>query len=86
MRIGAVIAALGAAGATSVIDLGCGEGRLLKALFEHRSFERIAGMDVSWRALEMAEKRLRFERLPLRSIEAGRWSCTDTRRSPSRNG
>ena len=64
MRIGAVLAALQAAGAKSVIDLGCGEGCLLKALLENRSFERIVGMDVSFRSLELARKRLRFDELP----------------------
>jgi len=64
MRIGGVTAALRAVEAKSVIDLGCGEGRLLKALLENRSFERIVGMDVSWRSLELAQKRLRFDQLP----------------------
>jgi 3' terminal RNA ribose 2'-O-methyltransferase Hen1 len=64
MKIGTVMAALSAVGAKSVIDLGCGEGRLLKALLENRSFERIVGMDVSYRSLEVAQKRLRFEQLP----------------------
>jgi 3' terminal RNA ribose 2'-O-methyltransferase Hen1 len=63
MRIGAVLAAFEAVNAKSVIDLGCGEGRLLKALLENRSFERIVGMDVSFRSLELAQKRLRFDQL-----------------------
>jgi 3' terminal RNA ribose 2'-O-methyltransferase Hen1 len=64
MRIGAVMSALTAVDAKIVIDLGCGEGRLLKALLENRSFERIVGMDVSWRSLEFAQKRLRFDQMP----------------------
>jgi 3' terminal RNA ribose 2'-O-methyltransferase Hen1 len=64
MRIGAVLSALTAVEAKSVIDLGCGEGRLLKALLENRTFTRIVGMDVSWRTLEFAQKRLRFDQLP----------------------
>jgi 3' terminal RNA ribose 2'-O-methyltransferase Hen1 len=63
-RLSAVIAALKSAGAKRVIDLGCGEGRLLKALLEDRTFNEITGMDVSHRALEMAADRLRLERLP----------------------
>ncbi len=63
-RIGAVIAALRAAGARRVIDAGCGEGRLLRALLDDSSFERVAGMDVSYRALQVAEKRLKLDRLP----------------------
>lgn len=64
MRIGAVMSSLRGAQAKSVIDLGCGEGRLLKALLSDRAFERIVGMDVSWRSLEVAQKRLRFDQLP----------------------
>jgi 3' terminal RNA ribose 2'-O-methyltransferase Hen1 len=63
-RLSAVIAALKGAGAKRVIDLGCGEGRLLKALLEDRSFDEVVGMDVSHRALEMAAARLRLERMP----------------------
>ncbi len=64
MRIGAVMGALRGVEAKSVIDLGCGEGRLLKELLEDRSFQRIVGMDVSWRSLETAQRRLRFDQLP----------------------
>lgn len=64
LRTQAVLEALKAAGATTVLDLGCGEGRLLQALLRERQFERIAGMDVSHRALEIAAGRLRLERLP----------------------
>ena len=63
-RIGVTLSVLRAAQAKTVIDLGCGEGKLLRALLEDRSFERIVGMDVSWRALELAAKRLRLEQLP----------------------
>lgn len=62
-RMGAVMAALRAAGAKSVVDLGCGEGKLLTLLIEDAAFERITGMDVSWRSLETARKRLRFDRM-----------------------
>jgi len=63
-RIGAVVAALRQAGARRVIDVGCGEGRLVQELLRDRAFEKIAGMDVSWRALEMARDRLDLDRLP----------------------
>jgi 3' terminal RNA ribose 2'-O-methyltransferase Hen1 len=63
-RLGAVLAALKSSGATSVIDLGCGGGRLLARLLEERSVRRILGMDVSWHALERARQRLRFDRMP----------------------
>jgi 3' terminal RNA ribose 2'-O-methyltransferase Hen1 len=63
-RIGAVLSALRAAEARTVVDLGCGDGKLLKALLEDRVFERILGMDVSWRSLEIAHRRLALDRLP----------------------
>jgi 3' terminal RNA ribose 2'-O-methyltransferase Hen1 len=63
-RIGTVIAALKDAGARKIIDLGCGEGRLLSALLKEKSFEHIVGMDISVRALEIAKKRLNIDRLP----------------------
>lgn len=63
-RLGAVLAALKSAGAARVLDLGCGEGRLLQALLKERQFTEIAGMDVSHRALEIARDRLHYDRLP----------------------
>ncbi|HYG81632.1 MAG TPA: 3' terminal RNA ribose 2'-O-methyltransferase Hen1 [Pyrinomonadaceae bacterium] len=63
-RQAAVLAALRDAGAKRVVDLGCGEGRLLKTLLEDRGFDEVVGMDVSHRALEAAANRLRLERLP----------------------
>ncbi len=63
-RIGAVIAALKASGAIHILDLGCGEGRLLRALLKEKQFGRIKGMDVSIRSLEIAADRLRLEEMP----------------------
>ena len=63
-RLGAVLAALKASGATKVLDLGCGEGRLLSLLLGERQFTDILGMDVSYRALEIAGDKLKLDRLP----------------------
>ena len=65
-RLGAVVAVLKEAGARRVLDLGCGEGRLLKVLLRDQRFEEIVGLDASYRALEMAQKRLHLDRLPPR--------------------
>ena len=53
-------------GARSVVDLGCGEGRLLRRLLDDKRVTRILGMDVSARSLELAAERLRLERRPER--------------------
>ncbi|MCI4649811.1 3' terminal RNA ribose 2'-O-methyltransferase Hen1 [Phaeodactylibacter sp.] len=45
----------------SVLDLGCSSGKLLRRLLMERFPERITGMDVSLRALEVAKKRLNWE-------------------------
>ena len=65
-RVLRVVAELHGAGATSVVDLGCGEGRLLRALLKDPSFERIVGVDVSTSTLERAARRLRLEQMPER--------------------
>jgi 3' terminal RNA ribose 2'-O-methyltransferase Hen1 len=63
-RIGTIIATLKQHGATRVLDLGCGEGKLLQALLPDTAFEAIVGLDVSHRALEVAQERLHLDRLP----------------------
>jgi 3' terminal RNA ribose 2'-O-methyltransferase Hen1 len=68
-RIGAVLSALKSCGATSVADLGCGDGRLLVQLLAERSFERILGMDVSYRTIERAHQRLHWDQMPPRKKE-----------------
>ena len=54
-RLGTVMAALRASGARRVLDLGCGEGKLLSELLKDRQFEQIVGLDVSIRTLEVAK-------------------------------
>jgi 3' terminal RNA ribose 2'-O-methyltransferase Hen1 len=63
-RLGSVLSALTASGAARVLDLGCGEGRLLQALLKEMQFAEIVGVDVSHRALEIARDRLHYDRLP----------------------
>jgi 3' terminal RNA ribose 2'-O-methyltransferase Hen1 len=66
LRLNLVATRLKELGARSVLDVGCGEGKLLRRLLAERSFERIVGMDVSHRSLETAASRLRLERMPER--------------------
>lgn len=56
-------------GARSVVDLGCGEGKLLKMLFKQGQFERILGMDVSFRSLQMAKEKLYLNEISPRKRE-----------------
>lgn len=65
-RLGAVLSALKASGAKRLLDLGCGEGKLLRELLKEKQFEEIVGMDVSVRSLEIAKARLRLDDLPTR--------------------
>ena len=68
-RLGAVMAVLRQAGAKRVLDLGCGEGKLLKLLLQEKSIEKMVGLDVSYRALEIAQSRLNLDHLPARQKE-----------------
>ncbi len=65
-RIAAVVQALEESAAARVLDLGCGEGRLVEALLASPRFTEIVGVDVSAGALARAERRLGLERLPER--------------------
>ncbi|BAZ13236.1 hypothetical protein NIES4071_50750 [Calothrix sp. NIES-4071] len=47
----------------TVIDLGCGEGTLLRHLIKDTFFDKITGVDVSYRALEIAKERIEKLRL-----------------------
>jgi 3' terminal RNA ribose 2'-O-methyltransferase Hen1 len=68
-RMGTVVAVLRSVGARRVLDLGCGEGKLLRALLDEKSIREIVGMDVSYRSLEVAAQRLRLERRPAKQRE-----------------
>jgi 3' terminal RNA ribose 2'-O-methyltransferase Hen1 len=63
-RLNAVVAALKENGARRVIDLGCGQGTLLRSLLKDSFFEQMTGVDVSYRALEVAKERLERLHLP----------------------
>ncbi len=60
-RLQAVMAAIREVGARTLVDLGCGEGRLLSLALGERSLTRILGTDVSTMALARAERRLHLE-------------------------
>ncbi|HEY0395337.1 MAG TPA: 3' terminal RNA ribose 2'-O-methyltransferase Hen1 [Candidatus Elarobacter sp.] len=64
-RVAAVVGVLHAAGARSVVDLGCGGGDLVLALARDTAFDAIAGVDVSPRELERAKERLDRTLMPV---------------------
>jgi 3' terminal RNA ribose 2'-O-methyltransferase Hen1 len=68
-RIGAILSVLRAADAHSVLDLGCGSGKLLAALWKDAAFQKVAGSDVSIGALEAAERRLHVDQMSGRQLE-----------------
>ena len=69
LRLEAVLQAVTESAATRVIDLGCGEGRLLRELLKQKQVQEIAGMDVSHRSLEIASERLHFDTMPPKQKE-----------------
>jgi 3' terminal RNA ribose 2'-O-methyltransferase Hen1 len=68
-RMGAVLAVLHASGGKRILDLGCGEGKLLRELLAEKSLTEIVGMDVSYRSLEIASQRLKLDRMPAKQRE-----------------
>jgi 3' terminal RNA ribose 2'-O-methyltransferase Hen1 len=63
-RIQAVLDTLRSLGSTRVVDLGCGEGRLISELLREPAIRSITGVDVSHRALETARERLHLDTMP----------------------
>lgn len=63
-RIQAVLDVLRAEQAPSVIDLGCGSGKLVSRLLQEPYFQSVTGTDVSARAIIAAQRRLGPVRLP----------------------
>lgn len=59
----AITAALKASGAARVLDLGCGQGQLVQTLLKDPAFTEIVGLDVSMRALTIASRRLKLDRM-----------------------
>jgi 3' terminal RNA ribose 2'-O-methyltransferase Hen1 len=63
VRMERVTAVLKELGAATVLDLGCGEGRLLRELLKLPGFTRIVGVEVAPRVLAQAGDRLRLDEM-----------------------
>ena len=60
-RQSAVVDQIVAAGARRVVDLGCGDGRLVQRILRDTQVDHVLGLDVSHRALEAAARRLHLD-------------------------
>jgi 3' terminal RNA ribose 2'-O-methyltransferase Hen1 len=60
-RLAAVVGVIRASGASRVLDLGCGSGKLVQVLLREQGLEQVVGVDVSARALELAARRLHLD-------------------------
>ncbi|MFB6454199.1 3' terminal RNA ribose 2'-O-methyltransferase Hen1 [Chitinophaga sp. Hz27] len=49
---------------TTIVDLGCGEGKFLKVLKDMPGLTKVLGMDVSYPSLEIAKSKLKLHKLP----------------------
>ncbi|WP_436777115.1 3' terminal RNA ribose 2'-O-methyltransferase Hen1 [Yinghuangia sp. YIM S09857] len=83
-RRNAILDALRTAGAARVLDLGCGDGKLLGDLLKEPRFTEVVGVDVSVRALGIAARRLHLDRMGERQrarvrLMQGALTYTDTR-------
>ncbi len=61
LRLDTVAEVLKSKGAETVLDLGCGEGKLMARLIKERAFRRIVGVDAAVATLERAARRLRLD-------------------------
>lgn len=69
LRLNTVLEKLVKSGAKSVIDLGCGEGKLLKLLLKHKQFSTITGTDISIHELNKAKEKLYWDEMAPRQKE-----------------
>jgi len=59
-RLDTVAAEIVASGASRILDLGCGEGKLIQRLMKCPQISEIVGVDISVQVLESAKRRLRL--------------------------
>ncbi|MDQ3716054.1 MAG: 3' terminal RNA ribose 2'-O-methyltransferase Hen1 [Actinomycetota bacterium] len=69
LRLAAAIDQLRVAGARRVVDLGCGEGKLVQRILSDTPVDHVVGVDVSYRALEGAARRLHLDTMTPRQRE-----------------
>jgi 3' terminal RNA ribose 2'-O-methyltransferase Hen1 len=65
----AILDVLKESGARRVGDFGCGEGVLVRDLLKDKQVEQVVAVDVSARALQLAARNLKLDRMPDRQRE-----------------
>lgn len=65
-RLALVLEQLKESQAKTVLDLGCGEGKLLRMLLKEKQFSKIVGLDVSYQSLLRAKEKLHWEKMTVR--------------------
>lgn len=63
LRMNAVVEAILNTNTSKIIDLGCGEGKLIGKIINNNHINKITGVDISYSQLERAKKRLRLDEL-----------------------
>jgi 3' terminal RNA ribose 2'-O-methyltransferase Hen1 len=68
LRTKAILQSLTEEAVTTVIDLGCGDGKVLAALARGKVFMKVAGLDVSLRCLRIAKDRVKRTGYPMDQV------------------
>lgn len=68
-RLKSVLNKLKESGAKKVIDMGCGEGKLVRMMLKEKQFKNITGMDISYSELNKCKERLYWEEMAPRQKE-----------------
>jgi 3' terminal RNA ribose 2'-O-methyltransferase Hen1 len=62
-RLETVVNTLKTFNSKRILDLGCGEGKLIKKLLLDKQFTEIVGVDLDYRCLEIAQEKLKLDHL-----------------------
>ncbi len=69
LRIQKIVETINSLDVSSIMDLGCGEGKYLREYLKIKKLHQITGIEVSTSVLDKAEQRLKIDRMPERVRE-----------------